>query len=398
MKKIATVLITLFLVIPLISGVGYQSAQAAEPFKIGLVTSLTGKTSYAGVHMKIGADIATEEINKAGGINGHPVEVIVENDDSQGSKSASAAYKLIYQDKVMLIVGPTTSDGNFSTQKITDEGKIAQLATSGSSPRLTENNQKWFFRLALSTHYQMTSMTNYLVNRLGMKRIALMTQQSEMAKGAEDALLDDMKKYGLKPVSQERFQATDVDFSAQLIRIKNTNPQALALLGDSPKCAQIAQQARSLGINAQFFGGTTLGAGDFIQLGGKAVEGTIISVGYYESNPDPDIQALNKKVREKSKEKAAYHTTAQTYDALYILQKYLKDAKLSYKYNDAASLAKDRETIWKALTQVKNYDGVSGMISFGPNATPQDRDGIKETLLLQVKNGDFVKIWPEKKK
>ena len=388
--------ILLILILALLNA--YGVTQAAEPFKVGLVTSMSGKTSYAGTHMKIGADIAVEELNKVGGINGHPVELLVENDDSQGSKSASAAYKLIYQDKVMLIVGPTTSDGNFSTQKITDEAKIPQVATSGSSPRLTENNQKYFFRLALSTNYQMTTMTDYLINKLGMKKFALLTQQTEMAKGAEEALLSDLKRKGLTPVLQEKFQSPDVDFSAQLIRIKNAGPQAIALLGDSPKAAQIAQQARSLGIAAQFFGGTTLGAGDYIQLGGKAVDGTIISVGYYESSPDADIQALNKKVREKSREKAAYHTTAQTYDALYILQKYLKDAKLSYKYNDAASLAKDREAIWKALTTVKNYDGVSGLINFGPNATPQDRDGIKDTLLLQVKNGEFVKIWPEKKK
>ncbi len=394
MKKINYVVIILFLAM----AIGPLTVSAAEPFKVGLVTSLSGKTSYAGVHMKIGAEIAVEELNKAGGINGHQVQLITENDDSQGSKSASAAYKLIFQDKVMLIVGPTTSDGNFSTQKITDEAKIVQLATSGSSPRLTSENKKWFFRLALSTVYQMSTMTNYLANKLGVKRMAIMTQQTEMAKGAEDALLADVKKYGITPLIQEKFQSTDADFSAQLIRIKNANPQAVALLGDSPKCAQIAQQARSLGINAQFFGGTTLGASDYIQLGGKAVEGTIISVGYYESSPEADIQALNKKVREKSKEKAAYHTTAQTYDALYILQKYLNAANLSYKYDDAPSLARDRESIWKVLTQVKNYDGVSGSISFGPNATPQDRDGIKDTLLLQVKNGEFAKIWPEKKK
>jgi len=107
---------------------------------------------------------------------------------------------------------------------------------------------------------------------------------------------------------------------------------------------------------------------------------------------------LNKKVREKSTEKAAYHTTAQTYDAFYILQKYLKNAKLSFNYNDGKSLAKDREIIRNALTQVKNYDGVSGDVTFGPNPTPQDRDGIKETILLQVKDGKFVQIWPQKKK
>lgn len=373
----------------------YPLSAAQAPFKVGLVASLTGKTSYAGTHMKIGAQIAVDEINKAGGIDGHPIDLIIENDDSQGSKSASAAYKLIHQDKVMLIVGPTTSAGNFSVQKITEENGIPQVATSGSSPRLTSEGQKWFFRLALSTLYQMTTMTDYLVKKLSIKKIAIITQQDEMAKGAEEALLNDMKRLSLTPLISEKFQATDSDFSAQLIRIKNANPEALALLGDSPKCAQIAQQARSLGLNARFFGGTTLGAGDFIQLGAKAVEGTIVSAGYYESSTDPKIQALNKKVREKSSEKSAYHTTAQTFDAFYILQKYLKNAKLSCNYDDSKSLTKDRETIWKALTQVKNYDGVSGNISFGPNATPHDRDGIKETLLLQVKNGDFVQIWPQ---
>jgi len=373
-------------------------AWGAEPFKVGLIASLTGKTSYAGTHMKIGAEIAVSEINARGGINGHPIELFIENDDSQGSKSPAAAYKLIYQDKVLLIVGPTTSDGNFSVQKITDEAKIVQLATSGSSPRLTALKQKWFFRLALSTDYQMKTMIDYLIKKLGMKRIALMVQQSEMAKGAELAVLSELKKNGLSPVIQEKFQATDSDFSAQLIRIKNATPQALALLGDSPKCAQVAQQARSLGLMAQFFGGTTLGAGDFIQLGGKAVEGTIVSVGFYEDDPDPDVQALNRKVRERSKEKAAYHTSAQTYDAFYILEKYLKNTKLSYNYNDPQSLARDREVIWSALTKVKNYEGVSGTINFGPEATPEDRDGIKETILLQVNNGAFVKIWPLKRK
>ena len=385
-------------IVSLVLACSFPVRAAQTPFKVGLIAALTGKTSYAGTHMKIGAQIAVDEINKAGGIDGHPVELIVENDDSQGSKSASAAFKLIHQDKVMLIIGPTTSEGNFATQKITEENDIVQLATSGSSPRLTSEGQKWFFRLALSTRYQMTKMASYLVNTLVMNKIGLMTQQEEMAKGAEGTLLSDLKAMNITPVIQEKFQATDVDFSAQLIRIKNAAPQALALLGDSPKCAQIAQQARSLGLNVQFFGGTTLGAGDFIQLGGKAVEGTIVSVGFNEESPDPQIQALNKKVREKSTQKAAYHTTAQTYDAFYILQKYLRNAKLSFNYNDAKNLAKDREIIRNALTQVKNYAGVSGGITFGPNPTPQDRDGIKETILLQVKGGRFVQIWPQKKK
>jgi branched-chain amino acid transport system substrate-binding protein len=393
MKKSIWVLSVVFLL-----ACAHLSNAAEAPFKVGLISALTGKTSYAGVHMKIGAQLALDEINKAGGINGHPIELIIENDDSQGSKSASAAYKLIHQDKVMLIMGPTTSEGNFATQKITEENEIVQLATSGSSPRLTSEGQKWFFRLALSTAYQMTKMADYLVHALNMNKIGLMTQQEEMAKGAETTLLADLKKMNITPVIQEKFQATDVDFAAQLIRIKNANPQAVALLGDSPKCAQIAQQAKSLGLNVQFFGGTTLGAGDFIQLGGKAVEGTIVSVGFNEESPNPKIHELNKKVREKSSEKAAYHTTAQTYDALYILQKYLKDSKLSFNYNDDKSLARDREAIKTALTQVKGYDGVSGTVSFGPNATPEDRDGIKDTILLQVREGKFVQIWPAEKK
>lgn len=220
---------------------GFQLSAAQTPFKVGLIAALTGKTSYAGTHMKIGAQIAVGEINKAGGIDGHPIELIIENDDSQGSKSASAAFKLIHQDKVMLIIGPTTSEGNFATQKITEENDIVQLATSGSSPRLTSEGQKWFFRLALSTRYQMTKMAFYLVNTLGMKKIGLMTQQEEMAKGAEGTLLSDLKAMNITPVIQEKFQATERRFRSAADQNKECRASGLGPAGRfsevCPDCA-----------------------------------------------------------------------------------------------------------------------------------------------------------------
>ena len=366
-------------------------------FKVGFLTSLTGDTAFAGIQMRQGAEIAAEEINEAGGINGSRVQLIIENDDSQASKAASAVYKLVYQDKVMVVIGATASSPSYAAQKITEEAKVVQIAPSGSSPSLTTEGKNWFFRASLSSLYQMSDMTKYHFDKLGIKKFAVIAEQDAMAKGAEERLLAELQKLGLTPVAREKFQPTDMDFTAQLIRIKSTDPEALALFGQAPKCAQVAQQARNLGIKARFFGGTTLGTREFIELGGPAVDKMVISFAFNEDSSDPMIQDFKKKMLKKFNESMVHFTAPQAYDTLYMLKTHLKDYKLSTNYNDAKSLTEDRRKIWEAMTKVKNYKGVGATYSFGARPTAEDRDGIQQTLLFQVQNGKFVQIWPEVK-
>jgi branched-chain amino acid transport system substrate-binding protein len=186
----------------------------------------------------------------------------------------------------------------------------------------------------------------------------------------------------------EKFQTGDTSFMSQLLKIKGENPDGLVLFAMITEGSAAAIQARDLGIKVPLFGIIALSFKEYIEMGGKAVEGTVIPTTFIPENPDPVVQKFNERFKAKFNV-LPDHAAAHSYDATNILAEVLKKVKVD---NKPETLAADRKKIRDGFGTIKNYRGVSVPISYGPQPTAADRDGMKSLMLAQVKGGKWVII------
>ncbi len=380
LKGIAVLSVVVLALVVLASGCGQKKSGAAgnSPVKVGVIYSVSGASTSVGVEEKRSADLAAAEINAAGGIGGHPVSLLYENDDSNSEKAVAAAKKLAYNDQVDVIIGPITSSGIAAVKGVTESAKVPELSITGSSPNLTANNPQWYFRNALSSAFQTKKMVKYCMDNLGYKKFAILYDAAR-ATDQYQGFAKDLADAGIKPVAVEKFQTGDTSFNAQLLKIKAAQPDAMLVLGMITESASAAKQARDLGIQSRILGAVALAYDDYIKLAGNASDGTIACTTFLSSNPNPKTQEFVKKYQEKYNE-LPDHSAAQTYDAMNLIAQAAANGKLSF-----ADTAADRQKIRDELIKVNSYQGVASPITYGPNV----RDAYTNPMLVEVKNGKW---------
>lgn len=380
LRGIVLLLVAALVLMVLADGCGQKKSGGVDnsPVKIGVIYSVSGASTSVGVEEKRSADLAAEEINAAGGISGHPVSLIYENDDSNSEKAVAAAKKLAYNDQVDAIIGPITSSGIAAAKSVTESAKVPELSITGSSPSLTANNPQWYFRNALSSAFQTKKMVKYCVETLGYKKFAILYDAAR-ATDQYQGFAKDLADANIKPVAVEKFQTGDTSFNAQLLKIKAAQPDALLVLGMITESASAAKQARDLGIQSRVLGVVALAYDDYIKLAGSASEGTIACTTFLSSNPNPKTQEFVKKYQAKYNE-LPDHSAAQTYDAMNLIAQAVANGKLSF-----TDTAADRQKIRDELLKVNNYQGVASPITYGQGV----RDAYTNPMLVEVKNGKW---------
>jgi|GEM_PF-6187260 len=377
------------------------AAPSGTPLRAGVICPLTGSQAYGGQLIKTAATLAVNEINGQGGIQGHPIEAFFENDEFQTPKSVAAAHKLITQRKVHFLNGPLASSAVAAVQKLTEKG-IPHITSCGSSRKLTEVPNPWFFRLTLADQYQTLALVALAVKDIGFSKVAILAESGSHGQGTIESWTQDLASYNMKPAIIERFEDTDVDFSSQLTKIKNAAPDVLVFAPLQPMSgANLVKQAKEIGLKNSttfFYSSSCAGSVDFLDLAGDAAEGGIAPCSFLATNPDPPVQAFVRGFMAISKDPPEGKEPAQTYDVFKILFTYLNKKRPdgSYMYPLSftdESLEKDRNTIREVMTTVKGYPGANGIeVNFGPEPTPQDRDGIKSPIIAVIKGGKWIPL------
>lgn len=386
-----------------LASAGCSTREAAEkaPFVLGAIMPLTGESAYAGQLAKVAMEMAVEEVNKEGGIQGHPIRLIVENDNFETGKSQAAANKLITTDQCHLLNGPFHSSGIYAVQKLTEEMKVPHIVVCGSARKLTMEGQQMFFRLTLSDLYQTGPMVKYAVEKAGCKRIALLCETGSHGEGTLNGWIQDLKAmYNMEPVAIERFDDKDVDFASQLGKIKQANPDGVVVVPLSPPtAARIVTQMKEMGLNVHVFHSTSVAASmEYVQLAKGAAEGAVGPCAFLVDNPDPKVQEFVKAFTSRYGKPPEGKEPPQAYDSVKIVALALNQKDGSGKYRfplgfTAQSLADDRMKIRDAIATVKGYRGAIGLeVNFGPRPVPEDRDGIKTPIIARIENGKWVPV------
>ncbi|MGA2960826.1 MAG: ABC transporter substrate-binding protein [Candidatus Korobacteraceae bacterium] len=271
--------IVLFLLTSLIIATGCQQGSDGKTIKIGHAASLTGDNSVFGQSENTGLKVAIEQINKQGGLLGKQIELVSVDTRSDPAEAANAVRRLVDQEKVSFVLGPSQSGSTLAATPIVTAAKIPLIAAAASNPYVTVSKQtgetyKYVFRVCFIDTYQGIVIADFVYDRLKARKAAILYDVGSdysqwLAKYFEEAFV----KRGGTIVGKEAYRTGELDFRAPLGKIKETHPDIIFLPLTQKDGALAAKQVRDLGITAIIMGGDTWASPDILPLGGRALEG-----------------------------------------------------------------------------------------------------------------------------
>jgi len=331
-------------------------ARAAEPIKIGVAEALSGGAAQYGLSIRNGFQMAADEINAAGGVNGAKIELVIEDEQGKKDEAINAFKKLIFQDKALMLFGPTLSNSAQAADPIAQAAKIVVFGTSNTADGITTIGDH-VFRNSVTEADVLPVTLRTAAKVAKIKKVAVFYGNDDVfTKSGYDNFkkaLDDQK---MPVTTTETFAKGDVDFKAQLTKIKATNPDAIVLSALLAEGAPIMVQARQLGLTVPFIGGNGMNSVKVFDLAKGASDGLWVGSPWSIENRTAEnnsfIIAYTRKFSAPPDQFAA-----QAYDAMHIATEALKKIKLS------GDLAKDREALQAALPAIK-WTGATGPFSF----------------------------------
>jgi branched-chain amino acid transport system substrate-binding protein len=349
------------------TGGGGTTTGGGDTIRIGVYGDVTGGTSSFGTSTRNGIQLAFEEINAAGGVNGKRLEMIFEDDQGTPEKAKTVISKLINQDKVVAVLGEVASTNSLAAAPVAQEAKIPMITPSSTNPKVTEIGD-YISRVCFIDPFQGSVMAKFAANTLGAKTAAVLgDNSSDYSKGLTQFFEQEFTKLGGRVITKQTYAQRDQDFKAQLTQMRDLKPDVIYIPGYYGEVGIIAKQARELGMTQPLLGGDGWDSPELWKLGGNALTPAYISNHYSADNPAPEIQNFIKAYQAK------FNTQPDSLAALaYDSAKVLADA---IKRAGGTESAKLRD----AINSTKDFAGVTGRITLDAS-----RNAVKSAVVLAL--------------
>lgn len=351
------------------------AAGAAETVKIGFLGALTGDIAMVGTPSLQGMAMAAEQINATGGILGKKLEIVQADNRGDKQEAASITQKFIARDKVVAIVGDPSTGITKVAAPIAQKAGVVLLSAGATGPGVVENGN-FIFRDTLLDSVAIPACIDYFARTLKFHKVAMITSgNNDYSVGLSQTFRDAAKKVKeIEIVADERIMDGDKDFSPQITNIKGKNPDVIFFSGYYTEGALIMKEARKQGMKAVMFDGDGIFSPKFIELGGAAVEGSMVVLGFSPEQGTPETAKFVADFKKKYSETPGIFA-AQAYDGVMLIADAMRRSRSS-----------DPNVFKDALAKTGNFKGVAGTITIRPNREP-----IKSPLsLLVVKDGKFA--------
>lgn len=361
-----------------------MAAWAAAPLRIGALFSVTGPASFLGEPEKNTLELLVKQANAKGGINGHRVELVVYDTQGDVTKAVQLANKLIKNDKVAAIIGPSTTGETMAVIPVAEKEKIP-LISCAAGIKITEPVKKWVFKTPANDHLAAERILNHAA-RMRYRTIALLTVSDSFGSSGREQLKALAGRKGFSIVADEVYGPKDSDMTSQLTKIRAAKPDAVICWGTNPGPAIITRNIKQLGIKVPLYMSHGVASKKFIELAGaEAAEGVILPAGklaIYDrlSRKDPQYKLLNEYDHAY---KSAYGTEASTFGG-YAYDGFLL---LSGAVGKGTTTA---EQIRDGLERTKKLVSVSGIFSM----SPKDHNGLDLSAfeMVRITRGDWELI------
>ncbi len=375
MKRLVTLLLTLS-ILTLAAAVA-----SAATVRIGALFSVTGPASFLGEPEKNTLEMLVKEINSKGGIKGTKLELVVYDTQGDSTKAKQLVNKLIKNDHVVAIVGPSTTG---DTMAIIDDVEKAgiPLISCAAGIKITEPVKKWVFKTPANDHVAAEKIFNYLTTKK-QKNIALLTVSDAFGSSGREQLKTMAKQKGFTVVADEVYGPKDTDMTPQLTKIKGAKPDAIICWGTNPGPAVVTRNVKQLGIKIPLYQSHGVASKKYIELAGADnAEGVILPAGklavYDKLKPSDPQQKLLKEYDQAYRK--AYGTEASTfggyaYDAFLMITEAIKKG------------ATTPEQIRAAIEQTRKLVSVSGVFTMSPT----DHNGLDLSAfeMVRIVKGDW---------
>lgn len=372
MKRSVSVILTVLLVTALLTGCAGGDANV---IKIGINYELSGDVATYGVSSVEGIELAIEQINAAGGINGKKIKPIKYDCKSDPAETTTLATKLMTQDKVLAVLGPATSGPFLAEIPVANENKVPVMSGSTTADKVTVDEKgvkEYAFRICFIDSFQGTSMARYALEKLGAKKaVIIMDSSSDYGKGLAANFVKTFEDGGGTIVAQEAYVTNDTDFNAILTKIKGQDFDVIFIPGYYNEAGLIIKQARAQGIDATILGADGFDSPVLLELAGaEALNNVYFSNHYSSLDKDPKV------VKFISDFKAKYNKEPDAFNAL--------GYDLVFFAADAISRAEELtgESVKDALEATTNFSGVTGTFSVDENHNP-----VKSVVVIGLKDG-----------
>lgn len=339
--------------------------------KIALLTATSGGGASYGQSIKEGAELAVEQINK----EANSVKINLQVEDTKGEKNEAinTMNKVIHKDNVIAVMGPMLSGEMMAAGPIANQSKVVTLGTSTTAEGITDIGP-YIFRNAVPESIAVPAAIKKAHEVLGFKTAAVLySNNNDQMVSVNKTAQATLKELGVNIVATETFADKDTDFSAQLTKIQQANPDIIVVASLYQEGALIMKKMREMGMNQKVIGSNGFNSPAFIKNAGNAANGTIVGTPWF---PNKD----NQKVKDfRAAYKAKYNRepdqfAAQAYDGIYLMEEALKKAGSST----------DREKFKTALEAIKDFIGVTGKFAFTAKHDPS-----MEVQVLEIVNGQY---------
>lgn len=355
-------------------------AQAAEPaIVIGVNAPLTGDIPKVGEGTKFSAEMWLEDINAAGGLEVggkmYPVELVIEDNESKAESATKANTKLITQDEVLVIVGPQSSKQAVPAGGVANDNETPMVSPWSTNPNTTLD-RPWVFRTPFLDPFQGPVVANFVTDEFGFTKAAVLYDvASDYPKGLAEFFRDAWEdNHGPgSVVAFESFTTKDTDFSAQLTKIRESGAEFIFTPQYYNEVALIVQQAHELGWNKPIVGSDSWGSAETVELCGKDCYGLFFSTHYAAAGAKGATKAFIDRYN-KAHGYVPDDVAALTWDALGLVQTAIQSCgKLTGK------IEKDRQCVRDAMAKIKEYNGITGKMTF-----TEDGDPIKCAVIVKI--------------
>lgn len=348
------------------------TAHAQQTIKIAVIQELSGAGATAGTNFKNGADLAIREINAAGGILGKKIEATVNDTQSNPGVAKGLATKAI-DDGAFAVFGPTFSGSMLVSMSETRRAEVPNF-TGAEAASITQQGNPYVFRTSFTQTTSMPKVARYIAGNLKAKTVAVIFVNNDFGKGGRDAFRTAADAAGVKVVADISTDSGQVDFSAPVLKAKQSNADALFVYSNEEESARILRELRKQGWSKPIVGETTLTGQKVIDLAGEAANGALAHVGLTVDAPIPAMRAFRAKF-EKEYKYVSDHNGIKGYTGIYLLKAGIEKAGKV-----------DRQAVAKAL------HGLSVSAAKEPgvimDVTIDDKGDLdRESFIIEVKNG-----------
>ena len=359
---------------------------AAADIKIGVAEALTGPAGQYGQSIKNGFVLAADEINAAGGINGNKLNLLFEDEAGKKEQAIDVFKKLIFQDKVLMLFGPTLSNSAQAADPIAQGAKIVVFGTSNTADGITSIGD-YVFRNSVTEADVLPETLRVAIKHAGIKKVAVMYGNDDVfTKSGYDNFKKALEKLNIPVTTTETFAKGDVDFKAQLTKIKGSGADAIVLSALIAEGAPIMVQARQLGIDWPVIGGNGMNSVKVFDLAKGASDNLWVGSPWALGNETKENMAFIDAYKKKFGA-APDQFAAQAFDAMHIA------AQAIGKINLGNDLEANRKALRDALPNV-SHTGATGPFKFqqttGRDGKPAGYDAQQAAIVSVTKGGKYV--------